>query len=444
MAHSLPLLTASLLNEPLLITQAGAQVVFDYLLNRNEHMALPAFGPSSQAQSDVSEGHVAVIKVIGPTAHRATAMEALCGGTSYQTMKKQYDIAMSSADVKLVIFEIDSGGGEASGCFNLARHIREVSDSKPDKKVIAYVDSFAASAAYAIASACDEIIMTPESSVGSIGVVVVHQDVSGKLEKEGYKITPITFGKYKADGNPFEPLSDESRARIQERIDTLGERFVKHVSDMRGISEQSVLDTEAQVFFDKDAVQLGLADSIMSSVEFQDYVMGLIGDDPMALDIFKSKNKKDGEEMSEDLLSQLEAMKTELANREGQLAQLSEALQLKEANEKAQLHQSMKDKAALYADFGLDAEEYAVFATQADANFVAMFDLALETAASKLEQMSEAHAIELASKELALEESAAMQEIGSDGENVEMSAVEKERALVSEALNRSKNKKTGE
>ncbi len=54
---------------------------------------------------------------------------------------------------------------EASGCFELARHIMA---SRGQKKIIAYVDELLCSAAYALASSAEEIIVSPDADVGSI------------------------------------------------------------------------------------------------------------------------------------------------------------------------------------------------------------------------------------------------------------------------------------
>jgi ClpP class serine protease len=74
----------------------------------------------------------------------------------------------------------------------------------------------AASAAYGLASAANEIVISPTSIVGSIGVVMLHADRSGELAAQGVKPTLIFAGSHKVDGNPFEPLSDAVRADLQQ------------------------------------------------------------------------------------------------------------------------------------------------------------------------------------------------------------------------------------
>ncbi|HTN60903.1 MAG TPA: S49 family peptidase, partial [Devosia sp.] len=60
----------------------------------------------------------------------------------------------------------------------------------------------------------DEIVVTPSSEVGSIGVYTVRDDINVALENLGVKRTLIGAGKFKGEDAPFNPLSDETRAYI--------------------------------------------------------------------------------------------------------------------------------------------------------------------------------------------------------------------------------------
>lgn len=451
MFHKLGRFTTSLYNEPLLITKEGAASVFDYLNERNsfefnlkdiKEAALNSFsGTGNKRQPTLNaEGGVATIEIVGPLSHRATPLEAVCGASSYKTLTTMYEAAIESPDVKVIQLIISSQGGEAAGCFDFARLIREKSKGS-GKKVVAYVDSLAASAAYAIASAADEIIVAPEASVGSIGVIVAHTDVSEKLSKEGIKITPIHFGKYKADGNPFESLSEDSKDRIQERVDKLGSIFVSHVANMRGIDEQTVKDTEARVYLAQEAIELGLADNIMSPTQFQDYVIALIEEDEMALQNIKSQS---GESMSieqeklEALAIELEKAKATEASMLSELENLKSSLKEREEAAQAAAKASLVAKASTWESLGVNPEEYASMALTADQNFVAMFDLTCETAMSLIEQKEAEFAEKLEGMKLAVDESAALEELGVEGEG--LSPEDKELAMVSEIIKQRKNK----
>jgi ClpP class serine protease len=132
--------------------------------------------------------------------------------------------------------------------------------------VTAFVNDMAASAAYGLASAANEIVISPTSIVGSIGVVMLHADRSGELAAQGVKPTLIFAGSHKVDGNPFEPLSDAVRADLQASVDVHYRQFLDTVAAGRGrkLTADMARATEARTFIGTEAIRLGLADRIAS------------------------------------------------------------------------------------------------------------------------------------------------------------------------------------
>jgi ClpP class serine protease len=123
-------------------------------------------------------------------------------------------------------------------------------------------DESALSAAYAIASAAEQIWVPQTAEVGSIGVVALHTDHCEADAKEGVSYTYIYAGQHKVDGNPHQPLSPEVHGRIQSDVDVLYGQFVDLVAKHRSLSEQQVRTTDADVFRGKSAVKAGLADHV--------------------------------------------------------------------------------------------------------------------------------------------------------------------------------------
>jgi signal peptide peptidase SppA len=144
------------------------------------------------------------------------------------------------------------------------------------KAQIAQVNDLAASAAYWLASQADEIVSIPSGTAGSIGVFTVHQDLSEALAKEGIKVDVIRAGKYKVEGNPFEPLSDEGRAFIQARVDEAYSSFVKDVARGRGVNVSDVKGGYGQgrALSAKDALTAGLIDRIGTMEDTFSRVLG--------------------------------------------------------------------------------------------------------------------------------------------------------------------------
>lgn len=179
--------------------------------------------------------------------------------TGYAYIWKAVERGMSDPQVRGIALVIHSPGGEVAGCFELVDRIYEV---RGDKPIRAFAHEYAYSAAYAIASVADNITVSKTGGVGSIGVVTMHIDVSKALDANGLKVTFIKRGKHKTDGNPFEPLPADVEARIQERIDALGEVFESSVARNRSMDAGTIRGFEALTFMPSEAVSNGLADAI--------------------------------------------------------------------------------------------------------------------------------------------------------------------------------------
>jgi signal peptide peptidase SppA len=208
-------------------------------------------------------GSVVVLPVYGLILHRGSSMGDISGpaATSTTRLLSQFKQAMSDPNVKAIIFDVDSPGGTVEGVDELATEIRA---ARGKKQTIAVSNKQCASAAYYIASACDEIVASPSSMTGSIGVYCAHEDASLYLEKQGVKVSLIKFGENKAEGNPYEPLSDNARAHMQDTVDLFGVMFERAVAKGRKTTQGNVHKTFGQglMFGAAKAVELGMADSI--------------------------------------------------------------------------------------------------------------------------------------------------------------------------------------
>jgi signal peptide peptidase SppA len=274
-------LSDRLLNMPLLIHPAKAQIILGLLSGRigldaslftaEDGMDAPEAnrftGSARRADGTASMSRtvdgIAVIPVLDTLVNRGAWLDSRSGLTSYEGIAAQLRAAGSDPVVRSVLLDISSPGGEAAGMAGLADLIRLVRQTKP---VNAFVNDMAASAAYGIASAASEIVISPTSILGSIGVVMLHADRSGELAAQGVKPTLIFAGSHKVDGNPFEPLSDAVRADLQASVDAHYRQFLDTVAAGRGrkLTADMARATEARTFIGTEAIRLGLADRIAS------------------------------------------------------------------------------------------------------------------------------------------------------------------------------------
>lgn len=219
-------------------------------------------GSRPQASASAQSGSIAVIPVYGVLAQRMNLMSAMSGGTSYQMLSAQLNEALADDNISHIVLDIDSPGGAVPGAQEFVSELLALRGG--DKKIVAQVNSLAASAAYWIASGADEIVVTPSGRAGSIGVYTVHEDISEMLAKEGVKLTYISAGKYKVEGNETEPLSDEAKKFIQSSVNQSYQSFVNGVAAGRGVTPEYVEDNfgQGRVFGAQDLVKRGMADRV--------------------------------------------------------------------------------------------------------------------------------------------------------------------------------------
>lgn len=207
---------------------------------------------------------VAIIEIQGTLVQRQMGLRPWSGMTGYNAVRRNFCAALDDPAVKAVAFDIDSPGGDCAGLFDLTDEIYACRGAKP---IWAILDESAASAAYAIAAACDRVTVPRTGYSGSIGVIVLHVDLSKMLAREGVTVSIIQYGAHKADGQPVIPLSDPARARLQQDVDMIGGLFVQSVARYRGLAPAKVIATEAAVFLGGAGREAGLVDLVMSPAE---------------------------------------------------------------------------------------------------------------------------------------------------------------------------------
>ena len=257
----LPHLAARLFGVPLAIHRPKLDVILAVLGPRvgAPDLAAPAgFSPPTRSASPQTPG-VAVIPVHGTLVRRTVGLEAESGLTSYAALAAQLDAALASPDVRAILLDVDSPGGESGGVFDLADRIRAATKVKP---VWAVANDMAFSAAYALASAASKVFVSRTGGVGSIGVIAMHVDQSERDLQDGVRYTAVFAGDRKNDLNPHEPISSEAHAFLKAEVNRIYGLFVETVARNRGIEPSTVRDTEAGLFFGQAAVSLGLADAI--------------------------------------------------------------------------------------------------------------------------------------------------------------------------------------
>lgn len=238
---------------------------------------------------------VAVIKVSGPLFRYANLMTRICGATSYELLAQDFNKAVENPNIKGILLDIDSPGGEVNGCSEVADMIFKSRGVKP---VIAYASGSCCSGAYWIASACDKILAADTAVLGSIGVVsVFEKDDDGKT----VEIVSSQSPNKRPDVN-----TEAGKAKIQARVDELAEVFIAKVARNRGITAVDVVKNfgAGDVSVGQHAVRNGLADGLSS---FEDIISSLNQEKTIMNDITNAEDvrKSERERMAKVFASEL-------------------------------------------------------------------------------------------------------------------------------------------
>ena len=214
-------------------------------------------------QTVSTTGAVAVIPLHGLITPRGSFLSMLFGGSAggLQGFRAMLRDAVADDDIAAVLIDIDSPGGRVDLVAETASEIRALRGRKP---IVALSNTMAASAAYWIGAQADELVVTPSGEVGSIGVFVVHEDWSKFNADFGVQPTYVSAGKYKTEGNPDEPLSDDARADLQAMVDDYYAMFVDDVAQGRSITAEAVRNGfgEGRLVRARSAVTEGMADRV--------------------------------------------------------------------------------------------------------------------------------------------------------------------------------------
>ncbi len=249
-------------SEPWAITQPALETILEIAERENEKPEAVAARLGKELQNThtvIERDGVAVIPVTGPLFRYANLFTAISGATSYEILAQDFTAALDNPDINAIILNIDSPGGEVNGCAELANMIFAARGKKP---IIAYASGDAASGAYWIASAADQVVASETSGLGSIGVVAVYR--GAKPDKNAPTTIEIVSSQ-----SPFKrlnPETDEGRAKLQTRIDAMAEVFVTTLARNRGIEAAQVLEQfgGGDILIGAHAVNAGLADRIGS------------------------------------------------------------------------------------------------------------------------------------------------------------------------------------
>lgn len=170
--------------------------------------------------------------------------------------------AFTAEGVKAVALSINSPGGSPTQSALIGDRIRQLA-TKHEVPVLAFCEDVAASGGYWLACAADEIIATPTSLLGSVGVVSAGFGLEGLIDKLGVERRLHTQGANKSRLDPFSPEKTEDVDWLLGMQESIHTEFTAWVRSRRPglVGTDDELFT-GEVWTGRRAVELGVADTL--------------------------------------------------------------------------------------------------------------------------------------------------------------------------------------
>ena len=224
-----------------------------------EALAAEIGQPLDHTRSVTVRDGIATIPMSGPMFRYANIFAEISGATSYEVLAADFHRALQDPSVRAIVLAVDSPGGEVFGAAEVSDLIFNARGTKP---ILAHVDGFAASAAYWIASAADEVVAASTAILGSLGVAMTVYQPGQGLDEDGGR--EIEFVSSQTPNKHLDPTSKAGKEQHQAIVDQLAGVFLADVARNRDVAEAKVVEAYGAggVFVGRDAVQTGLADRL--------------------------------------------------------------------------------------------------------------------------------------------------------------------------------------
>ena len=168
------------------------------------------------------------------------------------------EAAANDETVKAIVLRVDSPGGTVTGSAQIYEAVKEM-----EKPVVVSMAGVAASGGYYVSAPADYIIARPDTTTGSLGVVLTLYDAQELAEKVGIKVNSITSGPNKTIGSPWEDMTAEQQEILEAFINESYDEFVRIVADGRNLDTETVRElADGRIYTGRQALEVGLVDEL--------------------------------------------------------------------------------------------------------------------------------------------------------------------------------------
>lgn len=169
-------------------------------------------------------------------------------------------LAEKNRRVAVVLFHVDSRGGDALASDLIWREVQRISAKKP---VVVLMGATAASGGYYVSASADHIIARRTTITGSIGVIITRPITTGLYEKLGVNPVALDRGAHAGLMDPSRPPTSDELEVLRVQLGHFYDEFKDRVSNGREM-DLEFLERIAggRVWTGAEAGDLGLVDEV--------------------------------------------------------------------------------------------------------------------------------------------------------------------------------------
>lgn len=255
-------LLAMLIGHPMMIDPRGLEMILAIAARETITPEMleqyPGRPVSEESELTIRGDGVGVIPIQGPIFRHATLFNRISGATTTDQIARDVGMALQTPQIRSIVLNINSPGGQAASIGELADLIREADGQKP---VTMYGDSAVLSAAYYAGSAAGKRVVHRNSFVGAIGTIAAW--TSTKKVRQSMGLEDIVIVSPQTPKKGLDPESPEGAEAIREQLQFMTDRFIDDVARYTGKARKRVLEDFGQggVVNATKALEVGMVDS---------------------------------------------------------------------------------------------------------------------------------------------------------------------------------------
>lgn len=217
----------------------------------------------------LSSTGIAMISVTGRLVRSCDIWDRIFGGvSSYEDICEQILFAQEDSECRGIFMHHNCLGGNVDGLLECMDFVAAHSARNGGKPIFGYAGDYSCSAAFMLLAACDKSFCGETGQVGSIGVIMMHADLTKMFEKDGVEITVFRSAPGKALGQFGQTLPEEEIERVQANINYLGGLFEKRVARyVPTLTQSAVAETLGFDYMGPRAKAIGLVTDVLSMPE---------------------------------------------------------------------------------------------------------------------------------------------------------------------------------